>query len=353
MDKRKFYSARCARSAGPGAGMESGGFISHPRHARDPADGGTGGGSLPERGGSSIRSKRLFGRLSRSTKVFLAGFLVIGAVLGLLEVFMPFGPFDRDFKPVLAQSLKTGHVIAHAMGGIDGITYSNSMEAFQLNYSKGFRVFEVDLMLTADKKVVAFHEGLEEEYGLDRPVSEISARQFKNTKYHGSYTPLNLADIVELLSSHPDAVIVPDVKSDFETAYRVIIRDVGDRDPALLDRIVPQIYNKGDYFTLKKLHDFERIIFTLYRIPLTSRIKLVNYWIGRGIVRFLSGKEDIVAVTMSRLRFLKSGLLVRSLQRMNRDVLVHTLNDEKVISQYLSLGATGIYTDDFDGWVKQ
>lgn len=296
-------------------------------------------------------SKRLFARLSRLNKLFLAGFLMTGAALGLLEIFMPFGPLDRDFKPVKARSLNTDNVIAHAMGDIDGIRYSNSLEAFQLNYSKGFRVFEVDLMLTADGKVVAFHDGLGEEYGLDRPVSEVTARRFKDTEYQGSYTPLDLADIMMLLKRHLDAVIVPDVKSDFETTYRVIVRDVGDRDPALFKRIVPQIYRDEDYFTLKKLHVFEKIIYTLYRVPPTSRIKLVNYWIGRGVVRFLSGKEDIVAVTMSRLRFMKSGWLVRKLQTMNRGVLVHTLNDEKVISRYLSLGATGIYTDDFDGWV--
>ena len=69
------------------------------------------------------------------------------------------------------------------MGGIDGIQYSNSLEAFQLNYSKGFRLFEVDLMLTLDEKVVAFHDGLEEAYGLSRPISTVTADQFKNAKY--------------------------------------------------------------------------------------------------------------------------------------------------------------------------
>ena len=292
-------------------------------------------------------------RIGRFIKVFLAGFLMTVAVLGLLEIFMPFGPLDRDFKPVNARSLNTDNVIAHAMGGIDGIQYSNSKEAFQLNYSKGFKLFEVDLMLTVDGKVVALHDGLEEEYGLDRPVSEVTARRFKDTKYKGLYTPLDLEDIMLLLSSHPDAVIIPDVKSDFEATYRVIVQDVNDRDPALLERIVPQIYSEEDYFTLKELYAFEKFIYTLYRVPPTSRIKLVNYWIGNRVVRFLSGKEDIVAVTMFRLRFMKSGWLVRKLKTMGRGVLVHTLSDEKVISQYLSLGATGIYTDHYDGWVER
>ena len=126
---------------------------------------------------------------------------------------------------------------------------------------------------------------------------------------------------------------------------------MSDRDPALLDRIIPQIYREENYSTLKKIHGFRRIIYSLYRIPPTSRSKLVNYWIGRKVLRFLEGKEDIYAVTMFRLRFMRSGWLVRKLRIQDRAVYVHTLNDEKEISRYLSFGANGIYTDDFTGWI--
>ena len=291
--------------------------------------------------------------VGKSIKMFLAVSLMAGAVLVLLELFMPFGPFDGDLRPINPRSLSTDKVIAHAMGSIDGIRYSNSLEAFQLNFSRGFRVFEVDLMLTGDGKVVASHEGIEEKYGLDRSLSEITASQFKDTRYQGSYTPLDLSDIMILLENHPDIIIVPDVKSDFETTYRVIVRDVDDENPDLFKRIVPQIYREEDYFTAKKFQVFQKFIYTLYRVPPTSRFKIVNYWIGMNVLRFLSGKEDIAAVTMSRLRFMKSGLLVRKLKTMNRGILVHTLSDETVIAGYLSLGATGIYTDDYVGWVER
>jgi glycerophosphoryl diester phosphodiesterase len=284
---------------------------------------------------------------------FSAGILAAVAVLGLLEVFMSFGPLDGNIEPPDAGSLDAHSVIAHALGGIDGVRYSNSLEAFNSNYANGYRTFEVDLMLTADRKVVAVHDGLEEEYGLDRPVSELTAERFKEKKYRGKYTPLGMEDIISLLHRHPDVVLVTDVKSDFETIFRVIVREIRDRDPALMKRIVPQIYREQDYFTLKQLQEFEKIIFTLYKVPSTSRIKLINYVTGRRIARFISGKEDIVAVTMSRLRFMKSGWLVKRLRAMDRDILVHTLNDEREIARYVGLGATGIYTDDFTGWGRK
>ena len=47
------------------------------------------------------------------------------------------------------------HFIAHAGGAIDGITYTNSLEALDLSYSKGCKLFELDLVLTSDDKIIA------------------------------------------------------------------------------------------------------------------------------------------------------------------------------------------------------
>lgn len=293
-------------------------------------------------------------RFGRRLTMALTGFLAVAAVLGLLEIFMPFGPFDQQIPlSVDARSLDKERVIAHAMGAIDGVQYSNCLEAFLANYNDGFRTFEVDLMLTADDKVVAMHDGLEKEYGLDGLISGYTVRQFKGTKFKGIYTPLDLGDIIALLVDHGDAVLVPDVKSDFKKTYDVLVHEVEKSDPEVLKRIIPQIYKEEDFKTLKAMNAFNRFIFTLYRVPPTSRIKLVNYWIGRDVLRFLSEKEEITTVTMFRLRFMKSGWLVRKLRAMGRDIMVHTLNEEKEVARYLGLGATGIYTDDYTGWIDR
>ena len=47
--------------------------------------------------------------------------------------------------------------IAHALGEYNGIFYSNSKEAFENSYKKGFRQFEADLTKTSDGRVVCFH----------------------------------------------------------------------------------------------------------------------------------------------------------------------------------------------------
>lgn len=42
----------------------------------------------------------------------------------------------------------TYHSIAHAMGGLDGRDYLNSIDGFYPAYQKGYRVFEMDILLT-------------------------------------------------------------------------------------------------------------------------------------------------------------------------------------------------------------
>ncbi|MDQ0196801.1 glycerophosphodiester phosphodiesterase family protein [Paenibacillus wynnii] len=49
-------------------------------------------------------------------------------------------------------------IVAHAMGGINELPYTNTFEAFIANYEQGTRLFETDLLLTGDGKLVARHE---------------------------------------------------------------------------------------------------------------------------------------------------------------------------------------------------
>ena len=64
--------------------------------------------------------------------------------------------------PAAKLELPDGVLVAHALGGVDGQTYTNSVEAFEKSYRDGLRWFEVDLQRTAD--VVA--ERLEQVDGL-------------------------------------------------------------------------------------------------------------------------------------------------------------------------------------------
>lgn len=50
------------------------------------------------------------------------------------------------------------NVIAHACGGIDGYTYTDSLEALNQSYEKGDRLFDIDLRFSSDGEIVLRHE---------------------------------------------------------------------------------------------------------------------------------------------------------------------------------------------------
>ena len=55
-------------------------------------------------------------------------------------------------------------LVAHALGAVDEVPYTNSLEAFLENYKKGLRVFEVDLIRGADGILVARHDWYKSSY---------------------------------------------------------------------------------------------------------------------------------------------------------------------------------------------
>lgn len=54
----------------------------------------------------------------------------------------------------------TYHSIAHAMGGLDGKDYLNSIDGFYPAYQKGYRVFEMDILLTKDNVAIGNTNGV-------------------------------------------------------------------------------------------------------------------------------------------------------------------------------------------------
>jgi hypothetical protein len=102
----------------------------------------------------------------------------------------------------------TDFFIAHAGGAIDGITYTNSLEAMNLSYSKGCRLFELDLRETTDGKLVATHDGI-----------NVTETEFMNTFIHGKYTPMNMDAINNWFQEHLDAILITDKLNDPRRIY--------------------------------------------------------------------------------------------------------------------------------------
>ena len=117
----------------------------------------------------------------------------------------------------------TKFFIAHAGGAIDGLNYTNCLEALDLSYSKGCKLFELDLVKTTDNKFVAAHHWEQYKTMTDYPGTiddtPLSEEEFLSLKIYGKYTPMNMDAINLWFQNHPDAILVTDKTNDPQKIY--------------------------------------------------------------------------------------------------------------------------------------
>jgi phosphoglycerol transferase len=106
-------------------------------------------------------------------------------------------------------------IIAHAGGMVKGRKYTNTLEALERNYARGFRKFELDIIRTSDGHFVAAHDwpfwkNLSGHQGDIPPTLEV----FLQTPILGDLTPLDMGRINTWFEAKPDAVLITDKVND-------------------------------------------------------------------------------------------------------------------------------------------
>ncbi|MEM7102866.1 MAG: sulfatase-like hydrolase/transferase [Bacteroidota bacterium] len=105
--------------------------------------------------------------------------------------------------------------IAHAGGTIDGIRYTNTLEALNRAYRNGFRWFELDILITDDGQFVAAHDWIKwhQMTGSDGRAA-VTYQTFMSKKILDKYTPLDIQRINDWFRKHNDAILVTDKIND-------------------------------------------------------------------------------------------------------------------------------------------
>jgi glycerophosphoryl diester phosphodiesterase len=159
--------------------------------------------------------------------------------------------------------------VAHAMGSVDRHTYTNSLEAFQRNYGRGFRVFETDVVRLKDGTALLAHTGLEASYGLNKPFQEATWADLRGHKYLGRYTILRSQDLVGLLRGHPDAYAILDSKYAQVEIYRTFIRQATER--TVRERIFPHVADQAELNAMRTIYPLQNYVMALYRTQAFNR----------------------------------------------------------------------------------
>ncbi|MEC0171181.1 phosphatidylinositol-specific phospholipase C/glycerophosphodiester phosphodiesterase family protein [Paenibacillus graminis] len=273
----------------------------------------------------------------KNTKI-IAAVVMIFALLSLLVITLD----HRDKEP--SAGFLSHRIVAHAMGGVNGHAYTNTLEAFVANYEQGTRVFEADLMLTSDDQLVARHEwsknmsrllGQQTVLPAAKQGAVLEYAQFMNSPILDIYSPLDIEKILDLMQAYPDAYIVTDtkeIKPELVTQQFTLLTEAAERrDPALLERVVPQIYSQDMLDVINKVHVFPEVLYTLYQSQ-DSDEQVIDF-----------AKESGVDITMPSDRATKS--FVQKLKKAGVRVYVNTVNEENEIVELSRLGVDGFYTD--------
>ena len=247
-------------------------------------------------------------------------------------------------QPALAADWQSGNrLIAHAFGEVDNKIETNSKEAFINAWENGFRVVEGDFTYTSDGVLVLRHDfekdgsyaRLEIKTDQDKVMD---SQTYLNTPIIFTQTPMRAVDLMYLMVEYPDMYLVTDTKDTDQATVQKQFRDIVNiakniGHPEVLDRIIPQLYNKEMIKWIKAIHPFENWIFTLYLYNNPDYDDIANYCKANGIQ----------TVTLHVDRATREN--VNKLKAKGLKVYAHTTNRYLTMKTLLNAGVDGIYTD--------
>lgn len=158
------------------------------------------------------------------------------------------------------------HIIAHALGGIDGKTYTNSLEAFEKSYANGIRLYDADLKSTSDGIYVLRHSW-DDDIGTFYSSGKIPTyKEFINMRIYGKYTPLSLKDFINIMGEYPDIYVAFDTtNNDLKESFEAIVNTAKEENlEYVLDRVIVSFYQYEDFYQIKEIYPFKNYAIRYY-----------------------------------------------------------------------------------------
>ena len=235
----------------------------------------------------------------------------------------------HSFQKITLSSLPK--TIIHAGGEINDVLGSNSLEALNASYEKGYRVIEMDFVLSSDGQPVCLHDW-SKYYSSQLSDTPITEAEFASVRIFGYYTSMTLDRLAKWMAEHDDVYIVTDIKENNVQVLRLIAK----RHPEIVSHIVPQIYQYDEYVPVRAL-GYSNIILTLYQLP------TYLYKANAAYNSEFAAKHGLLAVTADAT-LAKDGFVEHFTSR-GVPLYLHTVNDEAEQTAFYNMGVTGVYTD--------
>ena len=264
------------------------------------------------------------------------------AILALAVVLTLSGVQSTPAAAVEAPAIKSepDYVVEHGTecilhaGGVTpaGTVGSNSLEALDFSYQRGYRTMEMDFFWTTDGQLVCIHDwDAYYAHSLGKEALTLQEFEFVNGSY--GFTSMTIDTLAQWMTQHGDVVIVTDIKENCVEGAKLI----AEWYPQWRDRFYIQIYNTQDYEAVSAL-GFQNIILTVYKMTWAEKAD------ANALVAF-ANSHPLAGITFPiDLVDLIPGYL-ETLVASGTPVFVHTVNDAATQQMLFDAGAAGVYTD--------
>ena len=259
--------------------------------------------------------------MKKTNSIYKLIILVILVTIAIYYITQKLKPNSHITKPLF---------IAHASGGINGLTYLNSLETLNYNYGLGHRYFEVDFSWTQDGEMVLIHDwklSYNRLFGNDTQIAP-TEEQFLNMKMSFNQTQLSLKQFAQWMLNHPEAILVADIKKDNITGLSKMLETI--ENP--YDRIIPQVYHPKNFQKIKDL-GFENILFAMYN-TLRPTEELLDF--------IKNNKLFAISIKPQRINF---DAILNEIGNTDTFVYALIVNDLEEFNKLKSQGVDGTVTD--------
>jgi hypothetical protein len=222
--------------------------------------------------------------------------------------------------------------IAHAGGMINGKKYTNSLEALNASYNKGFRVFELDIIKTSDNHYVAAHDwkNWAKQVGFLGDVPP-NLKEFKEHKIYDSYSPLDMNDINKWFLKHPDARLVTDKINEPEKFSSLFI----DKSRLMMELFDMKAIKEGLQIDSLSVMPSQSVISNLGK----NEIKKLK---EMGVLN-ISVSVNFAKTNSEMMSYIKELGVNSYLYNVN----IESWTNEKFVLKYFMDNAYGLYSDDW------
>ena len=236
--------------------------------------------------------------------------------------------------------------IAHAGGAINEIKYLNTLDALDHNYNKGFKLFELDLLISADGFIVATHDWdtWKKFTGYEGKIPPLLS-DFNRLKIKDNQTSLDYQKINNWFDTKKDAILITDKINDLDKILDQINIDK--------NRLYVEVYNQKDLIKFKE-KKFNVIANIDFLRNLDNPISLLK----ENRVSFISAshkiKEKYENIFIRYTNNLFNNNLEKTLIENNFKIFAYGLNEKKdtisekeIICKYSNI-FYGMYADNWN-----